>query len=30
MRLREVAAKAEADFGITLRGIVTPIRAFWP
>lgn len=28
--IEEAAAKAEADFGITLRGIVTPIRHFGP
>jgi adenosine deaminase len=28
--IEEAAAKAEAEFGITLRGIVTPIRHFGP
>lgn len=28
--IQEAAAKAEADFGITLRGTVTPIRHFGP
>ena len=28
--IEEAAAKAEADFGITLRGIITPIRHFGP
>jgi adenosine deaminase len=28
--IQEAAAKAEKDFGITLRGIVTPIRHFGP
>lgn len=28
--ITEAAAKAETDFGITLRGIVTPIRHFGP
>lgn len=28
--IEEAAMKAEADFGITLRGIVTPIRHFGP
>ena len=28
--IREAADRAEADFGITLRGIVTPVRHFGP